>query len=381
MEIYQPREDSYLLQKHVKDYCKGNVLEIGTGSGILALEAAKFADKVLAVDINPEAVAFVQKNVKQQNLKNVKVIESDLFSKVSGKFDLIIFNPPYLPDPEKDYARDIALDGGKKGYELIERFLDDVNSYLVEKGKILLLFSSLSKIKRVHEILDRNLFEFKEIDKLKIGFEELYVYVIKKNEFLKELEGKGLTDVQYFTKGNRGLLFLGNYKGKKVVVKSKNPMSEAISRIKIEKNWLKKLNKEGIGPKLCFGCDDYFVMEFVEGKLIHDLFDKGNKKEIKDVMKQLLQLMKKMDELNINKEEMHKPMKHIIIDDKNKIHLIDFERSNYSEKPKNVTQVLQFFSSGKFIHRSGLDIDKEKVMSLAKEYKKNKKIDEVLSYF
>ena len=160
MEIYQPREDSYLLQKHLKDYCKGNVLEIGTGSGILALEAAKYAN-VLAVDINPEAVKFVQKNVKQQNLKNVKVIESDLFSKVTGKFDLVIFNPPYLPDPEKDYARDIALDGGKKGYELIERFLDNVNSYLVENGKILLLFSSLSKKKKVCEILDRNLFELR----------------------------------------------------------------------------------------------------------------------------------------------------------------------------------------------------------------------------
>ena len=380
MEIYQPREDSYLLQKHLKDYCKGNVLEIGTGSGILALEAAKYAN-VIAVDINPEAVSFVKKNVKQQNLKNVKVIESDLFSKVTGEFDLVIFNPPYLPDPEKDYARDIALDGCKKGYELIEKFLDDVNSYLEKNGKILLLFSSLSKIKKVHEILDKNLFVFKEIDKLKIGFEELYVYVIEKQKFLKELESKGLTNVKYFTKGNRGLLFLANYKGKKVVVKAKNPSSEAISRVKIEKDWLKKLNKEGIGPKLFFGCDDYFVMEFVEGKLIHDLFEKGNKKKIKDVMRQLLQLMKKLDDLNINKEEMHKPMKHILIDDKNKIHLIDFERSNYSEKPKNVTQVLQFFSSGKFIERSKLDIDKEKVMSLAKEYKKNKKIDRVLGYF
>lgn len=381
MEIYHPREDSYLLQRNIGKYCKGDVLEVGTGSGILAFEAIKKAKNVIAVDINPRAVEFVNKNIKQQHLKNIKVIESNLFDKVNQKFDLIIFNPPYLPDPKQEYARDVALDGGKKGYELIQRFLDEANYYLKKDGKILLLFSSLSKKNKVEEILEKNLFDFREIDSEKLAFEELYVYLIEKQKFLKTLEEKGLTEVQYFTKGNRGLLFLAKYKGKKIIVKSKNPKSTAISRIKIEKDWLERLNKKNIGPKLYFGQDDYFVMEFIEGKLINDLLDKGNKKEIKDVMKQLLQLMKKMDDLGINKTEMHHPLKHVIIDDKNKVHLIDFERANYSQKPKNITQVLQFFSSGEFIERSKLNIKKEKVMELAKKYKEDKEIKEIMEYF
>ena len=62
-EIYEPREDTFLMLEEVRRFAKGNVLEIGTGSGILALIAAETAKHVIGVDINQEAVEFASKIV------------------------------------------------------------------------------------------------------------------------------------------------------------------------------------------------------------------------------------------------------------------------------------------------------------------------------
>ena len=206
MVIYHPREDSYLIQKHIKDYATSNVLDMGTGSGVLAKTAAecKKTKQVIAVDINPEVIEFV----KKQKLDKVKVIQSDLFSNIKQCFDLVIFNPPYLPDDPR--IKDVALDGGKHGYEVIERFLDDVNNHLNKEGKILLLFSSLSKKEKIHEFLQRNCFTYKQLDKEKHSFEELFVYLIEKSSLLKKLEAEKLKHITYFTKGHRGFCIRQN---------------------------------------------------------------------------------------------------------------------------------------------------------------------------
>jgi len=174
MKIYEPREDSFLLKKQVKRFAKGNVLDMGTGSGIQAKEAAKKADKVVAVDINRKAIEHCKKNIKD---KKIKFKVSDLFSNVRGRFDLIIFNPPYLPNNPK--SEDLALDGGKKGYELIERFLKNARKHLEIKGKMLLVFSSLTGKKKVKEIVKKEGFRFRELSKKKLFFEELYVYLVE----------------------------------------------------------------------------------------------------------------------------------------------------------------------------------------------------------
>ena len=76
--IYKPREDSFLLQKQVKKFAEGRVLDMGTGSGVQAITAAESAEYVLAVDVNPEAVECARK-------KGLNVIQSDLFESVKGE--------------------------------------------------------------------------------------------------------------------------------------------------------------------------------------------------------------------------------------------------------------------------------------------------------
>ena len=192
-EVYEPREDSLLLEKYVKKFARGFVLDIGTGSGIQVKAAAEKADFVIGVDINQKSLEFCNR------FKSDKIIflKSDLFSffekkritlrngffgirdvknKSFNKFDTIIFNPPYLPD-EENY-KDIALDGGKKGYEIIEKFLSNAKKFLAEDGLILLIFSSFTDKEKIDRLIQENGFEAEELERIHISFEDMYCYKI-----------------------------------------------------------------------------------------------------------------------------------------------------------------------------------------------------------
>lgn len=173
--IYKPREDSYLLASAVKKYAYGIVLDMGTGTGFLAEVAAKNKNvkKVIAVDIDKEAIEYCKNHISNSK---IKFVESDLFSNIHNKFDTIIFNPPYLPSENTD----IAIDGGIHGYELIARFFSVVNSFLKPNGIILMVFSSLTNKKQVNSIIKKNGFNYKLLNKIHIFFEDIFIYLIKR---------------------------------------------------------------------------------------------------------------------------------------------------------------------------------------------------------
>lgn len=175
MKIYEPREDSFLLFEVIEKQKKvENALDMGTGSGILSLELAKHAKNVIAVDINKEAIKEFNKIIKKNQIKKIKTINSDLFSKVTGKFDLIVFNPPYIPTTKIDF---IDLDGGKNGTEIIERFLKDARKHLTKNGKILLLTSSLNK--NINLLFKKYEYSAKKLSEKKIFFEKLFIWELK----------------------------------------------------------------------------------------------------------------------------------------------------------------------------------------------------------
>ena len=157
-EIYEPAEDSHFLQTFVREHAFGRVLDMGTGLGIQALTAIQNPNvrEVVAVDINPEAIKVLRQKIDQGKLRKLTVIMSDLFEKVHGLFNTIIFNPPYLPQDKG--IEDPALYGGNKGWELSARFLQETSSFLFPDGKILFLFSSLTNKKKIVEIIRNNLF-------------------------------------------------------------------------------------------------------------------------------------------------------------------------------------------------------------------------------
>ncbi len=172
--IYEPSEDSFLLAKEVKKLAKGkSFLDMGAGSGIQSEYAKSAGSKnILAVDINPKVVQFLKK-------KSIPAQVSDLFSKVEGKFDLIAFNPPYLPEDklEDGESRRITT-GGKIGDEIILRFLKDAPKHLNDNGAVLLLLSSLTPRQHILSLLNRLNMMYEVIAEEKLFFEKLEVWKI-----------------------------------------------------------------------------------------------------------------------------------------------------------------------------------------------------------
>jgi len=191
---------------------------------------------------------------------------------------------------------------------------------------------------------------------------------------LKEVKG-----ITYFTKGHRGLLYIGNYKNKKVVIKTERKDSEAIGRVENEINYLKILNKKRIGPKLLFFDKKftYFVYEYVDG-IFFPIFlehcSKKNKTLIKKIIRNVFIQCFRMDKLKTDKEEMHHPYKHIVIEKKSKKPvLLDFERCHKTKEPKNVTQFSSYIISSsmmELLKKKGFKVSKQKIIKAAKEYRK-----------
>lgn len=382
---YEPAEDSYFLQKYVPRYATGRVLDMGAGSGIIALTAVQRPEvrEVVAVDINEQAVCQLQERVRIERIRKLVVLHSDLFQQVQGHFNIIFFNPPYLPQDKG--IEDTALYGGKKGWELINRFCDEVMLHLFPEGKIILLFSSLTDRKKVEEIFAHRLFEFRCLEEQKVAFESLYVYEITRSALLRELERRGIQGATYFAKGKRGLVYKGiadrtvlvksHFPSKKlsfVAIKAERAESGAQNRAAAEAQWLQELNKLGIGPRFLFSGERYVVYEFVDGIPLEEWLPTADKKEIINVILDVVAQCFAMDQAGVTKEEMHHPFKHILVTDRGKAVLIDFERSARTEKPKNVTQFLEYvIRLQQELGAKDIIVPKEQLRSIAKEYKKS----------
>ncbi|WP_394350299.1 HemK2/MTQ2 family protein methyltransferase [uncultured Methanobrevibacter sp.] len=146
--VYIPAEDSYLLAENLEVENGKSVLEIGTGSGIVAMYASKLTDKVTATDINFDAIQLAESNFKANNIDNVELLFGNLFEPVKDrKFDVILFNTPYLPTEEGEVIEDnlnYAFDGGLNGRKVIDLFLNEVKNHLNDGGIVQLIQSSLS---------------------------------------------------------------------------------------------------------------------------------------------------------------------------------------------------------------------------------------------
>ena len=174
-QVYQPEADTYLLLEAAlaESRTGDRILEIGTGSGHIAAELSRIAD-VLATDINPHAVGAARD-------RGVETIRADFFAGLKGTFNLIIFNPPYLPTrPEEriDDWLEYALDGGLNGREAITRFANEAGRVLAWGGRILLLISSLTGLHEVQTLFSAQGFSSEVLREQVVEDEILYVLKI-----------------------------------------------------------------------------------------------------------------------------------------------------------------------------------------------------------
>lgn len=171
-EVYEPDEDSFLLAENLLVKKGDSVLDMGTGSGILAIVAAKMGGNVIGADINPYAIETAKKNALINSVK-IEFRVSDLFQNIPEKFDLIIFNFPYLPVDDKS----IIGKSWSANTGVIENFFNSASEHLTEKGRIEILLSSLTEIE-----LEKYNFRFRKIASKKMFFEEIYVLLGEKSK-------------------------------------------------------------------------------------------------------------------------------------------------------------------------------------------------------
>jgi release factor glutamine methyltransferase len=148
-----------------------NILDLGTGTGAVALAIAKHRPQcsVIAIDASPEALAVAIQNALNLNLNNVQLLKSNWFSELVGqKFDVIVSNPPYIAESDMHLKQGdlrfepiTALASGQDGLDDIRRIIQDAPSYLNPKGW-LMLEHGYDQAQSVAELLKGN--GFSQID-------------------------------------------------------------------------------------------------------------------------------------------------------------------------------------------------------------------------
>ncbi len=160
-----PRQDTERLVEEVLKVCKDkDILELCTGSGCIIVSLAKLGDikKAVAVDISSDAIKVAEENANA-NEALITYIQSDMFSNVSGTYDVIVSNPPYIESevveglmPEvKDHEPRIALDGDADGLKFYRILAKESGRFLNKNGKIYLQIG-YNQAASVSELLSQN---------------------------------------------------------------------------------------------------------------------------------------------------------------------------------------------------------------------------------
>ena len=177
--VYQAAEDSALLATAAVAAAEptDRVLDVGTGSGYVAARVSETGARVVGTDRNPHAC-------RQASDAGIDTVRTDVTSAFAARtFDLVTFNPPYLPTEPGEAVDDwmgMALSGGETGRAVIEPFLADVGRVLASEGRVLLLVSTLSG---VEAIVDRAVdagFESETVAAESFPFETLSVLRLSK---------------------------------------------------------------------------------------------------------------------------------------------------------------------------------------------------------
>lgn len=172
---------STFMAEHIDVTPEDEVLDIGTGAGIQAVTAAQKAQKVVAVDINPDAVQCAKENVQKNGVSHiVTVLQGDLFSALNQqeKFDVILFTPPYFEGIVREDFDHALYDPSKT---LAERFFREAIRYLKQRGYVQMVYSSLADPESVLKIAGELGWQYHVIAEKQLRFERLFVYRLNVN--------------------------------------------------------------------------------------------------------------------------------------------------------------------------------------------------------
>jgi len=174
-DVYPPSEDSQLLIESLKVRDGERILEIGCGSGVVSIHCARNGCLVTSGDVNPRAVELTRKNAADNGV-DINVVETDVYSDISGRFDTILFNLPYLPVDEEGLLAK-SWSGGPDGLGPLPELLEGAPEHLLEGGRVVVVISSLMDTQALWDLLDG--YDVTNIGELKLFFEKLAVLEIR----------------------------------------------------------------------------------------------------------------------------------------------------------------------------------------------------------
>ncbi|RLG87505.1 MAG: methyltransferase [Thermoprotei archaeon] len=181
--VYLPSDDTYLLIDAVLSDLRGSLsgvkaLEIGSGSGLVSLVLAHYGAEVISIDISPHAVYNTLINSLMNRLNAIDVIQGHGTSMIrsSRLFDLIVFNPPYLPCEDSDDWLDISWCGGRGGVDVLCGVVEGLSKLLKCGGYLYVVLSSLGDVGRALNELHRVGFRCVLKSLKHIFFEDIAVY-------------------------------------------------------------------------------------------------------------------------------------------------------------------------------------------------------------
>lgn len=188
--VLAPRSDTEVLVERVLQDInpQDKVLDLCTGSGAIALALAKYGNaNVSAVDISRLALRVAKSNAQSLGL-NVDILRSDMFSKVSGKYDIITCNPPYISATEyktldksvRKYDPKLALVGKDNGMQFYKRLANECKDYLVDGGRLYMEIG-YNQAQDVKDIFTRE--EYTDIEIIQdLGGRDRVIKVTKKEQ-------------------------------------------------------------------------------------------------------------------------------------------------------------------------------------------------------
>lgn len=153
--VFAPRPDAGVLLDATTERLRGEVLDLCTGSGVLAISAARAGRPVTAVDLSRRAVFAARLNARLNGVE-MTVLRGDLYAPVAGRrFDVILSNPPYIPVPpgKRRQMGSHAWDAGADGRLVLDPLCRGAAHHLKPGGEALVVHSSLAWVERTLELM------------------------------------------------------------------------------------------------------------------------------------------------------------------------------------------------------------------------------------
>ena len=343
--VYEPSDDTMLLYRcalrALEPLSNAHCFEAGFGMGTLVLELATKSN-VLSIDcsdINENAIRMLSDKIKllDDSIKNKISLSSKEY--IDGfpekKYDLLLFNPPYLPADHTDRHLSLleknSLVGGKKGIETGLEFLKRALLHIHDNSVILVVASSHANIPLFEESARRLGYDISIMESNRIGFETLHCYNAVPGPALSYALNNN-TMIEYLSKGSRSYVY-SFANNKKIVCKQANIGVE--SNITKEYEMLQLLKDIIRVPKPYNHSHRILIMERIYGRRAdrHD--------DALGIASFLVNAALILDALSIFKREFSRPYTNLLVGEDNSMCLLDFERSIIGRR-HNMNQLCEY---------------------------------------